>query len=108
MTEGDKEGKRVKPRQDYEYLKFSLCSLTKPLEYVTISSHAHNVALEVPRGSSALIHLTYGCFLTGETYKNAVKVGHLYVPDSEFMQPSSFHCAQWSVAEPSGSHVWLR
>lgn len=39
MTEGDKEGMRVKPRQDYEYLKFSLCSLTKPLEYVTISSH---------------------------------------------------------------------
>ncbi len=66
------------------------------------------MALEVPRGSSVLIHLTYGCFLTGESYKNAVKVDHLYVPDSEFTQPSFFHCVQWSVAEPAGSDVWLR
>lgn len=36
MTEGHNEGIRVKPRH-YDYLKFSLCSLTKPLEYGTIS-----------------------------------------------------------------------
>jgi len=85
-----------------------MCSLDTEEHFFPIFSQAHNVALEVPRGSSALIYLTYGGFLTGESYKTAVKVGHLYVPDSEFMQPSSFHCAQWSVAEPSGSYVWLQ